>query len=261
MHRQRDHFWLISVLLVSILAMWFVPQPAKVEPSTQACRPPNTVGKENSELIHISGGTFAMGSTYGQDNNPQRQVTLAPYRIGKYAVTNAQFQRFVEGTGYDAGSNWRDCASEGGESSPVVCIDWNDANKYCDWGGVRLPTEEEWEYAARGRDGRLYPWGNDWDASRCANAVGVEAALGFCARYDHLTAVGSFLSGASPFGCLDMAGNVWQWTRSGVLRGGAYDSNHPDDFRATCRFTNGIDLRWNSIGFRVAKSVPRNGGR
>ena len=81
----------------------------------------------------------------------------------------------------------------------MVNVDWNDANAYAEWAGAALPTEAEWEKAARGTDGRIYPWGNDWDRTKCVNAV-------------HSTMpVGSIPAGASPYGCQDMAGNVWQW--------------------------------------------------
>jgi formylglycine-generating enzyme required for sulfatase activity len=127
-------------------------------------------------------------------------------------VTQAQYQVYVEATRASAPDLW-----EGGkplpgrEEHPVVSVSWGDAQRYCAWlteitGHVnRLPTEAEWEKAARGTDGRLFPWGDEWDATRC-NTVesGREATV----------PVGSHASGASPYGVLDMAGNVWEWTSS-----------------------------------------------
>lgn len=224
--------------------------------------------KDGSVLIEIPGGSFTMGSNDEQpDEKPSHAVTLAPYAIGKYDVTNAQFRRFVEETVYDAGTAWKEYAEKWGSDSPVVCVSWYDANAYCRWAGLRLPTEAEWEYAARGSDSRKYPWGNEWDASRavCGENSGNRAQP-----------VGSRPNGASPFGCLDMAGNVEQWCSSKyrpypynagdgreepggsenrVMRGGYWMD--PGYF---CRCSRRYAVlppvgRYNSFGFRCAKSL------
>ena len=150
------------------------------------------------DMIMIPGGKFT--------NGRGREVALAAYKIGKNEVTNAEFAAFVEATSYDAGSEWRGYAEKNGPTCPVVCVNNADAEAYCAWAGGRLPTENEWEYAATGGDGRQYPWGNEWDATRCCNSAG--------SRRSGPMPVGSFPEGASPFGCLDMAGNVWERTSS-----------------------------------------------
>jgi len=190
-----------------------------------------------------------MGSNVSTDNNPVHTVTIAPFEIGKYPVTNAQFRRFLSSTGYKSSDGWKYWADKCGEQAAVAQVDWGDANAYCRWAGLRLPTEEEWEFAARGTDGRIYPWGNEWDPTRCCNNAGGKRHWGPCV-------VGSFPSGASPFECLDMAGNVWQWTYShNALRGGSSANIRADQFRATYRFKTGSGVRSSDVGFRVAQTI------
>ena len=185
------------------------------------------------EMVLVPAGDFLMGSTDADakynEEKPQHRVTLPAYEIGKTQVTNAQFRRFVAGDGYtnrtywdDAGWQWRtqnqcvqpaywNAAQWNGDNQPVVGVTLCDAVAYTRWlraqtgQHFRLPTEAQWEKAARGTDGRIYPWGNTWDA-KLANSS--ESNLGKTAP------VGQYPNGASPYGALDMAGNVWEWTRS-----------------------------------------------
>lgn len=161
--------------------------------------------RDGSTFIAVPGGTFTMGSDESADEKPPHSVTVASFYVGKYDVTNLQFRRFVDATGYDAGSQWKSYAEQWGGNAPVVSVSWHDANAYCRWAGMRLPTEAEYEYVARGREGRKYPWGNEWDATRCCNSSNSNS---------HAAAVGSYPSGASWCGALDVVGNVWQWCSS-----------------------------------------------
>ena len=223
--------------------------------------------KDQTVLVRIPGGTFQMGSNERDEEKPPHSVTLPAYLLARVPVTNAQFARFVATTGHDAGSFWRQFASKWGDQASVVCVSWNDATAYCTWAGLRLPTEEEWELGARGTEGYTYPWGNDWDASRCKNSMDTSS--------DGAAPVGSFPTGASPFGCLDMVGNVWHWTSSWydrypgsttsnnqfgqkyrVLRGGAANTyTYPSYFRGACRSGLCTDNRVNFTGYRCARSV------
>ncbi|MDE2217456.1 MAG: SUMF1/EgtB/PvdO family nonheme iron enzyme, partial [Planctomycetota bacterium] len=152
---------------------------------------------------------------------PQRKVFLSTYLIDKYPVTNAQYKKFIEARGYtqktfwsDAGwryilqsnpmeSNEMDGVLHGEQDCPVVNISWYEAEAFAKWAGKRLPTEAEWEKAARGTDGRIYPWGNEFDKTRlnCAEV-----------KIEKPTPVTKYPQGQSVYGCFDMAGNVWEWT-------------------------------------------------
>ncbi len=118
-------------------------------------------------MVRIPAGTFLMGSKAGEgsdDEHPQHTVDLTGYWIYRTDVTVAQYRKFCTATGREMPDapdwGWQD-------DHPVVNVDWDDANAYADWAGAALPTEAQWEKAARGTDGRIYPWGNDWDATKC----------------------------------------------------------------------------------------------
>ena len=164
---------------------------------------------DDTVLVRIPGGSFTMGSTAMADQRPPHPVSVASFYMARTPVTNAQFQRFVAATGYKPEGDWEACARRWGPKAPVVRMSYPDATAYASWAGMRLPTEAEWEYAARGTDGRTYPWGAAWDPQRCRSSMG---GGGFSAGSP--APVGSYPSGASPFGCLDMAGNVLQWCSS-----------------------------------------------
>lgn len=143
---------------------------------------------------------------------PQHEVMVDAFRISKYPVTNEQYAQYVAATGHRPPQHWRsDTPPSELFNHPVVNVSWHDANAYCAWLSqqrgklVRLPTEAEWEKAARGIDGRIYPWGNEFDADRCNM---------FETKIRTTSTAGIFPSGNSPYGVADMAGNVWEWTSS-----------------------------------------------
>ncbi|HLG21424.1 MAG TPA: SUMF1/EgtB/PvdO family nonheme iron enzyme, partial [Candidatus Manganitrophaceae bacterium] len=167
----------------------------------------------------VEGGEFLMGTDevdetgfaaeqgivkpWFVDEGPSHQVYLPPFYIDRYEVTNHRYAQFVRATGRSAPPHWENGAPPpGSDFFPVAMIRWQEAQDYCRWRGGRLPTEAEWEKAARGTDGRRYPWGNDFDLQK-ANVGGVAKDL---------APAGAFPESVSPYGALDMIGNVWEWT-------------------------------------------------
>jgi len=227
-------------------------------------------------MILVPEGPFVMGSDDGNfDEMPRREVHVDSFYIDEYLVTNQDYKIFVEEAGHRAPLldlpwskkyDWSNGTFPKGTGNwPVVIVDWHDAMAYCEWAGKRLPTEAEWEKAARGSDRRIWPWGNDWDPKRLA-----------CSGVGHPQPVGTYPDGKSPFGCFDMAGNVWEWTSdwynnryygiapsrnpkgpdSGeerVLKGGAW-IHSGFSVRCAMRFHKPPEYCDNYIGFRCAKS-------
>ncbi len=169
--------------------------------------------------VPVPAGEFTMGSDDSQweDEKPAHPVWVADFRIGAYPVTNAQYEAFVVAANHEPPRHWRGRRAPAElRNHPVVYVSWHDANAYCAWRSqaegqlVRLPTEAEWEKAARGPstgsgDGRTWPWGNTFDAIKCnMNQTGI----------GDTSPVGIFAAGRSPYEVFDMAGNVWEWTRS-----------------------------------------------
>jgi formylglycine-generating enzyme required for sulfatase activity len=284
-------------------------QPTTVRSASPATRVAPPI---DFDWVPIPAGKFLMGSDKQKDSLayddelPQHEVNLSTYRMARYPVTVAQFAQFVKATGYQTtaekqgsawgwtGSNYEEIKGadwahpRGPESDvkqkaehPVTCVSWLDANEFCRWATsvlraagqtveVRLPTEAEWEKAARGTDGRIYPWGNEApDKARC----------NFNMDVGDTTPVGSYPTGKSPYGVLEMAGNVWEWTSSlwgqnlekpdfgypydphdgredqaaggrRVVRGGSF-VNSRSDVRSAYRSRSGVVYRFNDVGFRV----------
>jgi serine/threonine-protein kinase len=234
----------------------------------------------------IPAGAFWMGSDLGQDahaaadEQPQHRVELPAFRIARTPVTNRQYQAYVQATGAPPPGHWREGAIPAGkENHPVVQVSWREAVAFCAWAGVALPSEAQWEKAARGTDGRIYPWGAEPPDARRAN---------FDRTVGEPTPVDAYPSGASPFGVLDMAGNVLEWTRSlwgsnvaapdepypavdisldeaiyapdrvlRVLRGGAFNLAAVC-LRCAFRSTSVAHRRNPAIGFRVV-TLPNQG--
>jgi len=203
--------------------------------------------KDGKEMVRVPAGKFL----YGDD---KREVELPEFWIDKAPVTNAEYARFVAETGHEPPRHWNGkTPPKKIADHPVVYVTWNDATAYAKWAGGRLPTEEEWEKAARGTDGREYPWG-EWTEDHCNSE---EAGLG------DTTPVGQYSpQGDSPYGCVDMAGNVWEWTTSEwepgderrVVRGGLWSGNQ---WLARCAYRdwNIPDLFDGFVGLRVVVSL------
>jgi formylglycine-generating enzyme required for sulfatase activity len=239
------------------------------------------------EIILIPAGEFLMGSDPTKDKDarddeqPQHTLYLPDYYLAKTPVTNAQYAAFVQATGHRVPNvdeswakpyNWSGTTPpKGKEDHPVVLVSWHDAVDYCNWLAevtskpYCLPSEAEWEKGARGSNGRIYPWDNQWDAKRCNTVEGGKGGT---------TPVGAYPEGASPYDLLDIAGNVWEWTRSvfkdypyvsgdgredlksggsRVLRGGSWDY-YQGYARCAFRFRGYPVSRDLSLGFRVAAS-------
>lgn len=238
-------------------------------------------------MVLVEAGPFIMGTdeneirafTMGEEpeiaeamrqamlcETPKHQVVLPAFYIDRTEVTNAQYLKFVEATNHPPPTHWvKGKPLPGKENDPVVYVTYEDALAYAKWAGKRLPTEEEWEKAARGVDGRAYPWGRKYDESRCNFMNPNRKAT---------TPVGSFPAGASPSGCLDMVGNVAEWTSSWfqpypknkypqpeygqthrVVRGGAWNDTLACYGRCAARRPVPPDTKNRAIGFRCAKDV------
>lgn len=201
------------IALVHGATMWaWAVAAALAVPGPLAAQPLRTNSpKDGAGMVLVPAGPFLMGSLEGDpDEAPPRIVTLPAFYIDKYEVTHEQYARFLAETGRPAPVDW-----PGGKMPahlakyPVVNVTWADAAAYAQWAGKRLPTEAEWEKAARGTDGRRYPWGN--------SAAGKKTASGPDAQdrahpEGRTFPVGGFPDDTSPWGVMDMAGNVWEWT-------------------------------------------------
>jgi formylglycine-generating enzyme len=197
---QATHLWLVRY---AALALTLVVAGTGCGGSSTAGKP--TKAPDLKHMVRIPAGEFTMGRDGGdRDEAPQHRVWLDEFYMDRLEVTNGEFRRFCDSTGYLYPNNPGFDAGYFVDkpSFPVVNITWEQARNYCAWAGERLPTEAEWEKAARGTDGRLYPWGNAWGDS-VANIHGEP--------FERTAPVGSLPRGASPYGVLDMAGNVWEW--------------------------------------------------
>jgi len=238
-----------------------------------------------SGMLTVAAGSYQMGSENGNpDEKPVHIVRLRAYCVDATEVTVGAYRSCVGAGGcrspqstVDPECNWGQSARE---NHPINCVNWNEAKSYCEWNGARLPTEEEWEYAARGIDGRTYPWGEDAPGPGLLNGCGAECKawaarnrMNWNALYDAsdgwetTSPVGSFPTGNSPFGLKDMAGNVWEWTESGysadygtsrttehrVYRGGSSLNGEARFFRSANRGGNTPSNRSINLGFRCAR--------
>jgi len=233
---------------------------------------------EGEEMVLVEAGNFSMGSGTGDsDEKPVHSVYLDAFYIDKYEVTNALYKACVTARicnpPINSGSYTRNSyyGNSQYDEYPVVYVNWNMAKAYCEWRGARLPTEAQWEKAARGTDARVYPWGKAVDCQKANYQGGKNGCAGGTSR------VGSYESGKSPYGVYDMAGNVWEWVadwyseiyyqssplsnpfgpdlgQSRVLRGGSWNRSEYDS-RASNRLKYGPDYNNFDIGFRCAREA------
>lgn len=217
----------------------------------------------------------------------KKDFTVAAYAISKYPITNAQYTKFIESNGYTNHVWWTEQGWEIREKKgwtepriwreekwnesehPVVGVSWFEAVAFCRWlssesgENIMLPTEQQWQRAAQGDDGRAFPWGNTWDSDKCNNFVDNEG-IGI----GQTTPVTQYPAGVSPYGVMDMSGNAWEWCLTSyeedndvngnvtyrVLRGGAWSNYFVDSFRATSRHRFDPDFGNGYLGFRCARS-------
>jgi serine/threonine-protein kinase len=230
----------VVVLLLSQLGGNDKDKTRSLGDSTPETGSTTTRESDGMTLVYVPGGTFLMGNDDMSNAQPVHSVTLGSYWIDRTEVSNAQYALCVE-SGKCSASGYADDAANYGDECPAVDILWQQAVNYCAWAGGRLPTEAEWEYAARGPEGNVYPWGDEFDCSR-GNFYGE------CDEFeDAPSPVDGFESGASWCGALNMAGNVSEWvedwydgytgttyqsdafgTLYKVLRGGNWNSDQLD---------------------------------
>ncbi len=217
----------------------------------------------HANMVLVPAGEFVMGSNrvdtdakamqYGSrkpwfaNESPERKLSLKAFYIDKTEVTNEAYAKFVSVTSRKPPVDWKDGVMPAKKGKyPVTNVSWFDASAYCKWKGGRLPTEQEWEKAARGTDGRIFPWGGDFDIKKL-NTLG---------EYGGTTPVGKFADGASPYGVLDMAGNVQEWTADWY---GPYPGNTYDDKDYGERFKVVRGGGWGGMGhytMQVYVSAP-----
>ena len=266
----------VPALVIGALAL---TGSAQVEPPAAGAEPfrPDPI-PEISGMVFVPAAEFIMGSTSQQVENmaevdefPQRRIWVDDFYIDIHEVTNAQYKHYLDSTQVKAPPRWIDGNYGLGEDGlPVISITWDEAAAYAKWVGKRLPTEAEWEKAARGTDGRVFPWGNRFDRALANNG-------------ERLLPIALYPSGASPYGCLDMAGNAAEWVdawyeayprQAGdvlpkgvpdrnpgfsherrVYRGGSFNS-FSKYLRCANREHTSPGKRWVYIGFRCAKDPP-----
>jgi formylglycine-generating enzyme required for sulfatase activity len=266
-----------SVLLVIAASLSFA-QDAKPWEKPGAKVGDEIIGPDGGEMVWVPAGQFLMGSLEGQGDkheHPAHPVRITKgFWLGKCTVTNAQYRQYCQETGVEFPKD-----SDKGDNRPIACVGWDDAAAYCQHYGLHLPTEAQWEYAARGPECRTYPWGNEWDPRKCCNGAnkGPDGST---------FAVGSFLEGASWCGALDMAGNVCQWCNDWyseayyanspdadppgpgagdslpddvgqcrVLRGGSWGRDDPGYFRCAVRYYADPSYRVFRLGFRCVRGL------
>jgi len=279
MRKTKITCLLALVAALSCLAVYLFIRPGDSPAASTRAGDAEREAPPINGMVYIPPGEFIMGSSaedikHGADTNefPQRKVFVDGFYIDIYEVTNVQYKVFVDSMHVAPPSHWINGSYPVGmDGYPVVGVSWYDAERYAAFVGKRLPTEEEWEKAARGTDGRKYPWGDSFDSRKCNNGR-------------TLAPVGSFPECVSPYGVFDMAGNAAEWVdawyapyprddshqwnpdhpefkpdygdkKYRVYRGGSWN-NFGKYLRCARRGKAKPTERWNNIGFRCAKDPP-----
>ena len=264
-----------------VIVIVFVSLVALALPGSGQAEQQEITGKDGAPMMLVPAGDFTMGSNEGADEQPVHRVSLDTYYMDKYEVTVGQYAKFLDAKFLEATSPevpkpetppyWDIMNASLSRKRPVAYVDWTGADSYCRWAGKRLPTEAEWEKAARGTDGRIYPWGNEPPTELLAN-------FGKKDWSNHKATVpaGLLEDGKSPYGIYDLAGNVWEWVsdrydkdyyRNGpsknpkgpergedkVVRGGSWNSPL-EHLRSAIRFGYTPAFSRDILGFRCAKT-------
>lgn len=226
------------------------------------------------EMLLVPAGECQIGHGGGAGNfMPSQAVYLPDFYIDQYEVTNGRYRAFLQATGKQPPGEWghyRQVAQPDSDQYPAIAVQWLDAVEYCQWAGLRLPTNLEWEKAARGEDSRTYPWGEGFDSTRANSG---RADWDVCCfpdsadGYLYTSPVGSYPTGVSPYGACDMAGNLWEWTtdltlgtpltKERSIRGGGFITPW---FDMSTYYITGMVEEWSwvedygiEIGFRCAR--------
>ncbi|GKS57600.1 sulfatase modifying factor 2 [Nitrospira sp.] len=270
-----NRVWLASLVAMALWLSYGEPGRAQLQELRKSLREAEEA-RAPAPMVAVPAGSFVMGRDGREaleDERPGHEVWLDAFEIDQHEVTTAQYAAFLHETAQPPPVLWETVDLTRHGAKPVVGVSWEDASLFCAWAGKQLPSEAQWEKAARGTDGRRYPWGNSAPTSKRANF-----ALGARFSYDLvLFPVGRFPSGASPYGAQDMAGSVWEWVRDWydgayyatspsrnptgpeggqfkVLRGGSW-SDLPKYLLAYSRFKLPPSTRNSFTGFRCAKPV------
>jgi formylglycine-generating enzyme required for sulfatase activity len=207
----------LIAVIVTVVVLWSDTPPTPLSIPTLVPGATWVREADGATMVYVPVGEFEMGSTTGdEDEEPVHTVTLDAFWLDQTEVTNAQYETCVD-AGVCVPSRFAEDSDYSGANHPVVGVTWHNAQAYCEWAGGRLPTEAEWEYAARGPDSLAYPWGNDFDCTQgnfddetILHSYVVPGGAG-CDGYDRTAPVGSFPEGRSWVNAHDLSGNVWEW--------------------------------------------------